>query len=181
MSFFTKSLSYSPRKAFSLVEVVIAVGIFAIAIISIIGLLVPINSSVADVRDNDDASRVAGVIQSQVQALGFSALARADATPPGQNFLNSAPASGIYASRDGSRVGLGNDTALWGAPVSNQEKFFKVEFIRNTALSPNTSANDSNSGFLAFTIKLSWPAFAGENEISPSAQNVMLLPAAVTR
>jgi type II secretory pathway pseudopilin PulG len=172
----------SPRAAaFSLVEVVVAIGIFAIAIVSVIGLLVPIRNSVAEVASSDDASRLAAVIQSQVQALGFSALARTDATPAGQDFLNSPPADGIYASRDGTKVGRGNDTTKWGSPVSNAEKYFKVELIRNTTLSPDTAANDTSAGSLAFTIKLTWPAFVGDTAASPSSQNSLLLPAAITR
>lgn len=167
---------------FSLVEVVVAVGIFAVAVISVVGLLVPINNSVADLRDNEDASRLALVVQAQVQQLGFSALARSDATPAGLNYLNTNPAAGIFASRDGSKMGLGNNTSIWGNPVSNKQKFFKVELSRNTTLSPDTSANDSTAGFLALTIKISWPAYnANGDTVDPSAQSVMLVPAAVTR
>jgi type II secretory pathway pseudopilin PulG len=173
--------------AFSLIEVVIAVGIFAIAIVSIVGLLVPIRNSVSDVRDTDDAARVAAVIQAQLQEIGFQALARTGATPVGLNYLNTMPAAGLFASRDGTKVGLGDDTAKWGNPVSDEEKFFKVELIRNTTLSPDTNANDTDAGYLAFTIKLTWPAFAsnppgGPSVVaSPSQQSTLLLPAAITR
>lgn len=169
------------RRGFSLVEVVVAIGIFAIAIVSIIGLLLPIRSSVTDVSDTDDASRIASVIQSRVQSLGFSALARGDASPAGQNYLNAAPAAGLFASRDGTKMGVGDSTAVWGTGASNQDKFFKVELIRNTTLSPDTSANDTSAGFLAFTIKLTWPAYIGETTANAAQQSVLLLPACVTR
>lgn len=174
--------------AFSLIEVVVAVGIFAIAIVAVLGMLVPIRNSVSDVQDTDDAARVAGVIQAQLQDIGYRALARPGAmTPAGLNFLNSPPSDGLYASRDGTKVGRGSDTSKWGSPVSDEEKFFKIELIRNTDLSPNSDANDASAGFLAFTIKLTWPAFAasppgGTSVVaSPSQQSTLLLPAAIAR
>jgi type II secretory pathway pseudopilin PulG len=168
--------------AFSLIEVVVAVGIFAIAIVSIVGLLVPIRNSVSDVRDTDDAARLATLIQSELQKQSFPTIA---------GFLDSPPSdmNRLFASRDATKVGVGTDNAKWGVATAtfnpDSEKFFLIELTRNTALSPNATF-DATSGYLAFTIKLTWPAFAstppgGSIEASSSQQSTLLLPAAITR
>ncbi len=183
------------RRGFSLVEVVVAVGIFAIAIISIIGLLIPINNSVADIRDSEDASRIATNIQGELQKLSFAALKGAlDFPPTDEDDI-------IYASRDGGIVEVGSPRSQSPARINAWDpsdtttnrsggertaleedalKFFKVELIRNDDLSP--SGNDGTAGYLAFTIKLTWPAYATNGEpVSPSNQSSMLIPAAITR
>ena len=177
-------LSASRRSGFSLVEVVVAVGIFAIAIVSIIGMLVPINNSVADIRDSEDASRLSTTIQGELQKLSFATI-KVVLDAPG------AATSVLYASRDGSKVEVRNPPAprvnIWdqnNAGLSQVEqdafKFFKVELLRNDILSPAPA--DATSGYLAFTIKLTWPAFAPNGDtIAASNQSVMLIPAAITR
>lgn len=159
-------------KGFSLIEVVVAVGIFAIAIVSVIGLLGPINKSVAEVRDFDDASRVVSAIQSKLQTAGFTAV---------KTIMDGG--TKVYASRDGNQVATAS-----GWIGSNADKFFVVTLVRNEDLSKAT--NDDSAGYLAFTIKLRWPAFYtdgityteiqdGTNQAAQ--QSVMIVPAAITR
>lgn len=167
-------------KAFSLVEVVVAVGIFALAIVGVIGLLVPTGKSISDVADTDSASRVISAIQAGLQKAGFTTV---------QNALSGTQ---FYASKDGSKVGLGSDTTLWTSG-QNQEKFFEFTLARNTALSPsgNDPATgkpyDDAAGFLAFTIILKWPAYAPTSDgvtgtaVDPAQKSVMVVPAAITR
>jgi type II secretory pathway pseudopilin PulG len=164
------------RRAFSLVEVVVAVGIFAIAIVSIIGLMVPIQSSVAEVSNTEDAGRLATVMQERLQAE----VARLQKANPANYWTQfSAYLTGgtpLYASRDASKLALDAD-AIWNSV--NDEKFYKIILTRNDILSP--IANDAAAGYLAFTIKLTWPAYLGSTAASPAQQSTLLLPAAVTR
>ncbi|CAM2776833.1 hypothetical protein [Rariglobus hedericola] len=155
--------------AFSLVEVVVAVGIFALAIVGVIGLLAPTSKSIADVADSDAASRVITVIQSQLQQAGFTTV---KASLGGTLF---------YASKDGSKVGLGSNPTLW---TSNQEKFFEFTLVRNDTLSP--AASDDAAGFLAFTVVLKWPAYVSSADgqgtaVVDNQKSVMVVPAAITR
>ena len=155
---------------FSLIEVVVAVGIFAIAIVSVIGLLGPINKTVGDVRDFDNASRVVaavqGELQREAQRIGLETFAT--------TYLNQ---SAIYASSDGQKVAAGGNTSVWD---SDGEKFFAITLTRNTDLSD--PADDDKSGYLAFTIKLSWPAYTPDGQPTASSQqSVMVVPAAITR
>ena len=170
------------RTAFSLVEVVVAVGIFAIAVISVIGLLGPINQSVANVKDGDDATRVISIVQSELQRLGIVQ-------------VNSFRGAGtlLYANRDGSKIGTNVATAPWNVDVPeldgvagssaleiNAQKFFQISLLRNDDL-----PFDALNGFLALNIVLRWPAFTGDgNELTGDAieqQSILIVPVAITR
>ena len=158
-------------KAFSLIEVVVAVGIFAIAIVSVIGLLVPITNSVVDVRDGDYAARLVTLAQSQIQNLGFNKLAGST------GYLDNPPAKGIYASMDGSKLALGDDP-IW---KSDAEKFFKIELKRNTDLSKD-AASDATAGFLAFNMIVTWTVYSQNGkQVATPQLSTMTIPCAITR
>ena len=194
--------------AFSLIEVVIAVGIFAISIVAVIGLLGPTNKSVADVRDTDDATRVINAIQSKLQTIaqtskyplttstqsGFVYIgstylqlaSQVQSDDANTSFDPSTKTYILFASRDGSRIGAYNDQNVWnGETPANSLKYFEVELIRNDAapavLSPVT--NDATAGFLAYTIRLRWPAYTpdGQRFTDNTQKSVLLVPAAVHR
>ncbi len=168
------------KKAFSLVEVVVAVGIFAVSILGVIGLLAPTSKAINEVRDADDATRVVGAIQAQLQTLastpaGFTAV---------QNALKATVTYTYVASRNGDKFLATN--ATWANNFTEPTKFFEIALTRNTDLSPSQAA-DASSGYLAFTITLRWPAWlpgaAGNNTTPcPDAQkSTMIFPAAITR
>lgn len=196
-------------RGFSLVEVVVAVGVFALAIVAVIGLLAPLGNSVTEVRDGDDASRVATTIQAGLQ----DEVSRLKQSSPSSywadfaGYLNGGTL--LYASRDGSIVGKEDSTVtisgtsynIWdtdrNGSVSADEsmqKFFEVTLTRNTSLSPAGADNDAAAGFLAFNITLKWPGYVrfGDGEArrvyshaslatARAQQSIMILPAAVVR
>jgi len=210
-------LSKRRSKGFSLVEVVVAVGIFAISIVAVIGLLGPTNKSVADVRDTDDATRVVNAIQAQLQTMAetsagwtqltsstasvrllrLSSEVTTDDTAPIKDLTTTDYT--LYATRDGSRIHIYKDSGTyWNGsspsdpttPIPNWDgiKYFEITLIRNgdypavgNGLSP--AANDATAGFLAFTIRLRWPAFLpnGQKFADNTQKSVLLVPAAVHR
>ncbi len=165
--------------AFSLVEVVVAVGVFAIAVVAVIGMLVPINQSIANVQDGDDAARVAQVIQSELQKASFANV---------QGFINNATV--LYANKSGRIVAPDADPrwdvdGVGGVTLDEQaEKFFQITLDLNSVLSPN--GNDVaayTGGYLAFTIVMRWPGYTGDGKQFSQAdqQSILVIPAAVTR
>src|SRR5471032_463531 len=54
--------------AFTLLEVVAAVGIFAIGMVAVIGLFTPVAKSVTDLADAEAATRVTDLLNAQMQA-----------------------------------------------------------------------------------------------------------------
>jgi type II secretory pathway pseudopilin PulG len=138
------------RRAFSLVEVVVAVGIFALAIVGVIDLLSPTTKAVGDVFDNDAASRVVTIVQAELQALAYTSAGWSSFTTGSTSILRSsndianydantnpdymgAESHVLFSSRDGSIVGSALSTG-WdgGTPVDeDSRKFFEIVLIRN--------------------------------------------------
>lgn len=171
------------QPGFSLVEVVVAVGIFALAIVGVIGLLGPTTRSVADVSDSDAATRVIATIQAALQqrvassSTGFTTLGSALQ-------VNATPTYDFYATKDGRFVGKATDFSAAG--LTDADKFFEFALLRNTSLSGANAAGDASAGYLAFTISLRWPAYVPSpsgpsTAVIDSQKSSMIVPAAVTR
>jgi uncharacterized protein (TIGR02598 family) len=208
-----KASAFVRKNGFSLVEVVVAVGIFALAIVGVIGLLSPTNKAIADVTDSDNATRVVTAVQQGLQQMassgkftkpssgmgvGSSAAtaddgliwATAPADPTDGNALPSTTtARTIYASRDGSKVGLTSDATVWGSTTNHSQKYFEIMLIRNTDLSKNTDAAtaDTAAGYLAYTMRIRWPAYIpdatgnGVENKMHTQKSVLIVPGAITR
>ena len=165
-----------------MVEVVVATGVFAIAIVSVIGLVSAVTKTVSEVRDGDDATRVVANLQSKLKDQGFANLRSymGDVTAKPEN-------ARIYANRDGSRIAPGSATAVWdpenefSTQEENAQKYFLIELRPNDALSP--AAGDSGAGYLAFTVRLISPAYLGDGTrvTDSTQQSITVVPVAVTR
>lgn len=193
-----KKLYLDPRGAFSLVEVVVAVGIFALAIVGVIGLLSPTTKAVTEVSDNDAASRVVNIVQSELQALASSSGGWSNFTTGSDKFLRLSSESlddpdytkpyVFFASKDGGKVGNA-DSTVWGTVSADKDKnkFFEIILIRNWDADSSTGlsnpTNDTTAGYLAYTIRLRWPAYLpnGVRVTDNTQKSVLIVPAAVTR
>jgi uncharacterized protein (TIGR02598 family) len=164
----------SRPKGFTLVEVVVAVGIFALAIVGVLGLLAPTSKNINDVADSDAAARVISAIQTGLQSSGFTS-------------VKANLAKTFYASKNGDKVGASDSTVWTATGVTNQDKYFEFTLVRNETLSPSTPATaDDSAGYLAFTIVLKWPAYVPSADgqgtpVDAAAKSVMVVPAAITR
>jgi len=170
-----------PRRAFSLLEVVVAIGIFAVGMVAVIGLFVPVARSVSNASDAEAAAHLPTLLRAEltrrvihdqsfhsVTALLKNSTARSHQLTDADNNPN-APTSDprrdpqrLFASRDGTRIGAYDD-ALWIDPVtrrpSDADKFFEIALIRNETLSPNDPAADAAAIVLAYTARVRSPAF----------------------
>ena len=184
----------SKTRGFSLVEVVVAVGIFAIAILAVVGLLVPISSSVTDLAESDDATRIINRVETGLNSYGFMNVAAAlktdiqiAADDADVAYDPKADTKVFYATRDGAVLAPYAPVASWSAngtlttPKERDSiKFFEITLIRNADLSK--AADDASAGYLAFNILLRWPAFSGDGEaISKKQKSVIVVPVALTR
>jgi len=162
-------------KGFSLVEVVVAVGIFALAIVGVIGLLSPTNKAIVDVTDSDAASRVISSIQSGLQQTGFTTV-KNNLIPA--NTTLTASSYKFYASKSGDKIDLVSNLS---SVTDKSKAFFEFALIRNDSLSPSSA--DASAGFLAFSISLRWPAYLpnGVQFTTGTEKGVLIVPAAVTR
>jgi prepilin-type N-terminal cleavage/methylation domain-containing protein len=178
----------SPRSAFSLIEVVVAIGIFAVGMVAIVGLFSPIARSVTGSADAEVAARVADALRLKLQSMPIATVAglmKVQTNSGHEIAINDArpdydltrDAQLIFANRDGSKIGLYAD-AVWLDPVtkrnSDREKYFEIALIRNEVVSPKTAtaANadgteipvepDATAAVLVYTARLRWPAFIGD-------------------
>lgn len=176
-------------RAFTLLEVVVAIGIFAIGMMAIVGLFAPVARSVGGSAEAEVAARVADGLRAKLQAMPVSEvvallkksngtrheLTDADNRPdynPGNDVQV------LFASRDGAKIGTYSDP-MWGTrtPTFNpdRDKFFEIALIRNEVLSPLAApasdgtdpaapaANPDDTAFLiAYTARLRWPSFLPE-------------------
>ena len=172
MKFKNSLLAEKKKSAFTLVEVVVAVGVFALAIVGVIGLLGPTTQNINDTRDADAAARVIGSIQAALQRESFTTIA--GQFDKGYVF---------FSSRSGEKIGMAS-SSVWGTTNKDIEKFFEFSLTRNTQLSDNSTNPDTSAGYLAFFVSLRWPAYAGANgeiKVADAQKSVMIVPAAITR
>lgn len=173
------------RDAFSLLEVVVAIGIFAAGMLGVVALFTPVARSVSASADAEAAARVSDALKMKLQSMPFlevtallkvsngarHALTDTDAR---SDYNPATDAQILFASRDGGKVGTYSDP-VWIDPVTNRnsdrEKFFEIALIRNETLSPLVVATppaegepapanpDATAYLLAYTARVRWPAF----------------------
>jgi type II secretory pathway pseudopilin PulG len=188
-----------------LLEVVVAVGVFAIGIVAILALFAPAAKSVSANAEAEAAAAVAQALAADLQRR----VVRADAAPFAAvtALLKKSTAAGgheltndnaradydiardpqlLFANRDGTKIGTFADTTVWGTPNSNREKFFEISLIRNETLSPpaDPAADppvnpDATAAFIAYTARIRWPAFVALS--GAGAQQVGANPAGAVR
>jgi type II secretory pathway pseudopilin PulG len=147
------------RRSFSLVEVVVAIGLVAVSLVAILGLLAATTHSAAELSGAQGSASLGGSIQSELDRLkdsiGLAGLARL--VPPS----GSAAPLRLVGTRDGLRVrcvdavdpaanrSLG-DSVLPG--IANRDRYFLIEVTR---LPEWETAADS--GFVVVNARCSWP------------------------
>ena len=152
------------RSGFSLIEVVVAVGIFAVGIVGVIGLFAPTTKNVAAVADSDASTQVVAAIQQYLKDQGFTGT---------QTIVNNGTT--YYANKLGNIIDVRSSSTL-----PDTAKFFEFTLIRNTDLSD--PSNDATAGYLAFTINLKWPSYLPNGTaVADNQKSSLIIPAAVTR
>ena len=145
--------------AFSLVEVVAAIGILAVALIAVLGLTVATVRSDGEIADADALARLGENIQGELErlqaSLGLAGMT--DLIAPGDL---GRPLC-LVATRSGQRVRCAdgaypaadralNDPMLPG--IANRDRYFLIEVSQ----SPGLEAAPA-SGFLAVSVRITWP------------------------
>ena len=172
----------SPSKtAFTLLEVVIALGVFTIGIVAVLGLYAPVTKSVTTNAEAEAAARLGDAVRARLGAMPFADataliqlaadVRRRDADPtynPNAGTRNPAVLFGTLNGEIG--VFSASGTPGWviaGNPprrLTDAEKFFELDLIRNETLSP---AGDDAAPYVAFTIRVRWPAFVAAASGAP--------------
>lgn len=166
--------------AFSLLEVVAAVAIFAIGMIGALALFAPVTKSIATTSEAEVAARVADAVRARLQAIPFKRVAsliedpvtvRKNDADPGYNPNDGAKHPSVLFGKRNGEIGIYDDAAGrkdWrdstDATVLDADKFFEIDLIRNEPLSP--AASDDNAALLAYTLRVRWPAFVPVSSVA---------------
>jgi hypothetical protein len=145
--------------AFSLVEVVAAIGILAVTLLAVLGLIMATVRSGGAIADADAVTRLGENIQGELErleaSLGLAGLA--DLVPPG----GADRQLRLVATRNGQRVRCAdgalaaadralNDPTLPG--IANRDRYFLIEVSQSFGLAATPA-----SGFLAVSVRITWP------------------------
>jgi type II secretory pathway pseudopilin PulG len=148
------------RRAYSLVEVMVAVGICAVAVVGVVALLGPAARDTREMLDRRTAQRLAEQVDEELQRCGFRTVATA---------TSSGGSLQLVARADGSQAvqlsDAGNDPATGVPPgVVPAERYFLVEVTR--ALRP-----ESGPAWLVLEVRVSWPLSLPPDGVTvPAAQ-----------
>lgn len=151
-------------KAFSLIEVVAAIGILAGTVVALLGLLAAQSRSIEAIDDAHAAARLGENIQQELERLkidlgldGLAALVplQLAGTRDGRRMLR---ADGAAPAADRPL----NDPSLPG--IALRDRYFLVEVTRQTDL-----PYAPGGGFLAVTARITWPYRLPDGPPSPDA------------
>ena len=157
--------------AFSLIEVVVAVGLLSFALVAILGLLSATTRSAADLAETEGVASLGMSVQCELErikaSVGLGGLA--GLAPAG----GSAAPLRLVGTRDGLRV-LRADGANPAANhrldaavlpgVANRDRFYLIELVR---LAEPDAATDA--GFIVLGARCSWPYMIPTGPPAPGA------------
>jgi type II secretory pathway pseudopilin PulG len=166
------------RRAFSLIEVVAAVGILAVTVVVVLALTSPVVKSVSNSAEAEAAARVVAAVTSRVRFADLPSLLKTSAE------LKTDDANPRYDPSDGrdpkilfatvaGEAGLYDATRkVWvdssGNALPTRDLFFEVALVRNDALSPVGA--DATASVLAYTLRVRWPVFRPTADPARAAQ-----------
>lgn len=149
------------RRAFTLVEVIIATGILATSIVAVIAFLGAIGKSTTEVMDRGVAARIADNIRAELENEDLDLLFDF-ADPSIESDSPNAPV--LYVTKDGERVRLGGingpvENPPDGDPpgIAERDRFFRVEIRRMENSLEFDSATFSESAMLPLSVQVVWP------------------------
>ncbi|MBI5382701.1 MAG: hypothetical protein HZA31_12445 [Opitutae bacterium] len=152
----------------------VALGVFGLAILAMIGLFLPAAKSVTANAEAEAASRVAEALLTRLRALPLDTVGSYLKTEAQLQTENARPDYNpatddkvFFASLAGDKIGRRSETAIW--TNGNVDKFFEIALVRNATLSPEPASSGTGSSasasvdpsalWLAFTIRVRWPMF----------------------
>lgn len=152
---------YRPRAAqtaFSLIEVVVALGLFAVTVVGVLALQTAIGESVAGIAAHSRAAQLGDALTIELRRICI--LSAAEGRAAGLDGLaalvpssDSAPPLKLVASRDGLRVVRESEVDATEIGIKPQDRFYLIEVRQHAGPLEYASA----SGFLAATAAVKWP------------------------
>lgn len=162
----TPHRSNKTSSAFSLVEVVLAIGVFSLAIVAVFGLLIPITRDSSSVIDTSTAIRLAEGVNRELERVGGETVKSLGngslflvATPDGSRILRT------YQTANGSNSGAAqaaeNDPSSGTPPgIVKRDRFYiiEVKLLNNSANKVYYNSAD-NPGSIPVEVRVGWPFY----------------------
>lgn len=162
----------SGKQGFSLIEVILAIAVFGLTIVAVIGLLGPAAQQVRDLQDLKVANSLPGPIREELNRVGFLYFVNDTLT----DTQNLDPPLYMYAPEDGSRVVAYTDrngVTVADPPdagngyippdgIPQNRRYFEIRVEDPENPLDGAAANDElwyteGSAYVALKITISWP------------------------
>ena len=164
---------------FSLIEVILAIGVFALTIVAVIGLLGPISQQVQDLQDTRAANRLPPPIREELNRLGFDYFVNINASGVASvraGLSESSPVV-LFGNEDGTIVSIGQEVDSSAPPIPEAARYFLIEvFLAAPINGPENLSYDTDppDAHIAFRVEISWPYNArtgpGDDNFEPVAE-----------
>jgi len=141
-------------RSFSLIEVIIAVAVFAVSVSAILALLLPLSRLGAQSADRLTGQRLPDALKVELQRLssgGFDALV-AEVPAMGEPLANGLA---FVATRDGSQLHSRDYHPPPADRIADEDRYFLVECWRFPDGALRYEAGQTS---LALAVRVSWPA-----------------------
>ncbi|MGF1530133.1 MAG: type II secretion system protein J [Puniceicoccaceae bacterium] len=152
------------QTGFTLIEILLAVGVFALTIIGMIALLTPVTKQVRDIFEDNLASRTIGAIEEEVRRME-----RTPGASPRRSgfffFVNDSlnglvnTRATLYATEDGARAReirvVGNPATGSPRGIPENERFFEI-FVETFPPGEDLAYVNQNA-YIPLKITMTWP------------------------
>jgi prepilin-type N-terminal cleavage/methylation domain-containing protein len=145
------------KKGFSLIEVVLASGVFAVTIVAVLGLYAPLSQSVNEMSDMDDASRLMNAVNSELSILDYTTIAAYNGKT-------------LYSTRGGDRIG---EKGLLPGQVPQEEAYFKIRLDQINAA--------SSESYAQFAVEIYWPEYLPDGTPVTEGQEKLIFQTVINR
>lgn len=149
-------------RGFSLVEVIIAIGIFAATIVAVIGLLGPISQQVRDLQDTKVANSLPSPILEELNRVGFDFFVSINNSGVGSvnGSISEDDPIELYATADGSVVSMASDPDALAIPEAARYFLIEVYLAAGVDDGENLSyKTDPADAYIALKVDISWPFY----------------------
>ena len=157
------------RSGFSLIEVLLSLGILSVALLIVFAILTPFVAQTGEVVETGNVNRITDRISAEIEQLSFNELV---------TVLNQD--TGLFSSRKGDQLVLSNDPEL-ETLLPEEDRYYSISLTRNPDISP--VSRDTLAGYLAFQIKVERLLHAPDGTIiqSPLDQTLAIFNTAVLK
>ena len=156
-------------KGFSLIEIILALGILSVALLIVFAVFTPFLSRTGDVIEYGKVDRIANLITTEIQSLAYDEVI---------SILNQEVP--LFANRAGDTVVSDNDPEL-DERLPQADRYYVIRLIRNGDLSP--IGKDDRAGYVAFQINIERLIRAPDGQLQKSQidNNLAIFNTAVRR